>query len=190
MMARKRGPTLEELFGIFTQPEPVEVPSYVEIAADDVPQPYHDLLVHEHHMTVTVERFHGCPVKLRVLRHVALDHHYARMILLEREATGEVVQFGIARVDLDCCSEPVRAEILARRAPLGRILIEHGVLRHIDPTAYLRITPTAAMIEWFGMTRPEPLYGRLAIIFYEGQPAVDLLEVVRHEPPWPARPPK
>ena len=38
------------------------------VAAQDVPEPYRGLLVHEHHMTVTVEAYHGSPVNVRVLR--------------------------------------------------------------------------------------------------------------------------
>jgi chorismate-pyruvate lyase len=105
------------------------------------------------------------------------------MILLALEGSGEVVQFGIMRVDLRYCDETVRAEILCGKTPLGRILIEHDVLRHINPTAYLRITPNREFMECFGLKAAEPAYGRLATIFCNGLPAVDLLEIVRPENP-------
>ncbi len=180
-MGPSSSPGLRELFEVFAELEPIDIPEFQIVAPDQVPQPYRDLLVHQHHMTVTVERFHGRPVELRVLRQRTQEHHYSRMILLTLHGTGDVVQFGIVRIDLDRCSSAVRAEVLAGHKPLGRILIEHDVLRHIDPTCYLRIAPTRQMLQWFGVTEPAPLWGRTATIHCEGQRAIELLEVVRNE---------
>jgi len=100
------------------------------------------------------------------------------MILLALQGSGRIVQFGIVRIHFDYCDAAVRKEILAQNKPLGRILIEHDVLRRIEPTAFLRITPGAAMMRWFGLTEPVTTYGRLAIIHCNEQPAVELLEIV------------
>ena len=149
-----------------------------EVRADDVPPPYHSLLVHEHHMTVTVEDFHGDLVDVRVLACRHAGDSYAREILLELQKTRQVVQIGIMRINLGYCSAAVRREIIAQRTPLGRILIQHNVLRRIEPTAYLRITPGTAMMKWFHLHRPQLTYGRLAIIHCNHQPAVELLEIL------------
>jgi hypothetical protein len=61
---------------------------------------------------------------------------------------------------------------------LGRILIEHNVLREIEPTAYLRITPTPLLTNWFGLPEPQLTYGRLGIIHCDGQPAIEVLEIL------------
>jgi hypothetical protein len=92
-----------------------------------------------------------------------------------------VVLFGIMRIHLNYCTEPVRQAIVAATTPLGRILIEHNVLRRIEPTAYLKIEPGPRQLAWFGRTRPCPLFGRLAYIHCDGRPAVELLEVVPDE---------
>ena len=34
---------------------------------------------------------------------------------------------------------------------------------------------------WFGLERPQPLFGRLALIHCDGRPAIELLEVVAPE---------
>jgi hypothetical protein len=149
-----------------------------EVPADEVPPPYYGLLVHEHHMTVTVEAFHGDLVDVHVLASGQQDDWYAREILLELQGTKRVVQFGLMRINLGYCSPEVRAEIIAQQTPLGRILIQHNVLRRIEPTAFLRIIPGPAMMQWFGLDRPQPTYGRLAIIHCNHQPAVELLEIV------------
>jgi chorismate-pyruvate lyase len=170
------GPTLEGLFALFPPPE--EMPDYEMIPGEEMPEPYKGLLVHEHHMTVTVEAYHGGPVDVRILARRQDDDVYARKILLVHQATGQIVQFGIVRIDLSKTSAAVRDAILAGDTPVGRILIEHDVLRRIEPTAFLRITPRPVQMARFGMTEPRPLYGRLAIIRLEGKPAVELLEVV------------
>ena len=85
------------------------------------------------------------------------------------------------RVHLQYCSDAVRKEIIAGQTPLGRILIQHNILRRIEPTAFLRVIPGTAMMSWFGLDRPKPTYGRLAYIHCDGQPAVELLEIVAPE---------
>ncbi len=172
-------PSLEALYALF--PPGNDIPEYEFVPADEVPSPYHELLVHEHHMTVTVEQYHGDLVDVRILdRHVD-DENYARKILLALQGNGKVVQFGIMRVKMRYCSPEVQAEIRAGQTPLGRILIRHDVLRRIEPTAFVRVIPGKSMKEWFGLDRPRPTYGRLAVIHCNEQPAVDLLEVVRPE---------
>ena len=72
-------------------------------------------------------------------------------------------------------------EILQRQLPLGRVLIQNNVLRRIEPTAFLRVTPGPAMIQWFGLDQATPTYGRLAMIHCDNQPAVELVEIVAPE---------
>lgn len=168
--------TLEDLYNLF--PEAGDPPEYETIRGDDMPEPYRGLLVHDQHMTVTVEAFHGGPVDVRILARRQDGDVYARKILLVHQATGKVVQFGIVRIDLSMTSDPVRDAIVAGDTPVGRILIDNDVLRRIEPVAYLKITPRPLQMARFGMAAPAPLYGRLAIIHCDGQPAVELLEVV------------
>jgi chorismate-pyruvate lyase len=173
------GPELHSLCALFPPADYLAV--HELIPPEHVPPPYHGLLVHEHHMTVTVEAYHGGLVDVRVLDRRLVDDVYARKILLTLQRTGEVVQLGIARVRLRFTSDAVRAEILAARTPLGRILIEHDVLRRVEPTAYLRVVTGLAMMDWFTLAQPTVTYGRLAIIYCDGQPAIEVLEIVRPE---------
>jgi hypothetical protein len=153
------------------------------VAAARVPRPYQQLLVHEHHMTVTVEAHHGGLVDVEVLDKRMERNHYARKILLRLQRSGKVVQFGLMRVCFDFCTPEVRAEIRNEKTPLGRILIRHNVLRRIEPTAFLKVTPGPAMMGWFDLAVPTPTYGRLALIHCNGEPAVELLEIVAPEMP-------
>lgn len=175
-------PRLETLFRLFSPAD--DLPTRHDIVPGSaVPPPYHDLLVHEFHMTVTVENFHRELVDVRVLQATRDGDQYARKILLVLKHTLRVVQFGIVRMDLSRCNALVREAIVAERTPLGRVLIENDVLRRIEPTNYLRIEPGPAQMAWFGLVAPRPLYGRLGIIHWNNLPAVELLEIVAPEPP-------
>lgn len=159
---------LEELLALF----PAEGrPEWVEVSAGEVPQPYQGLLVHEHHMTVAVESYHDGPVDVRVLESRHDGDLYARRILLVHRPSGQVVQFGLVRLDLSRVAPEVRERIVEEKTPLGRVLIEHDVLRRVEPIAYYRF-PSAP---WFGGAT---CYGRVAIIHFDGEPAVEVLEVV------------
>jgi uncharacterized membrane protein YgcG len=172
---------LQRLLGLFPGGEDL-VSRYEHIPAALTPEPYKSLLVHEHHMTLTMERFHGSPVRVRVLNRRLDEALYARHIVLEREDTGAVVQFGIVRFDLSCVTTTVRDEILSERIPLGRTLINFNVLRHIDLGAILQIWPGPALRALLGGWADQPVYGRLATIFCNRHPAVDLLEIAAPVP--------
>jgi hypothetical protein len=170
------GPTVESLVALF--PGVDTALDYEVVPGDEVPEPYHGLLVHEHHMTVTVEAYHGGPVDVRILARRLDGPIYARKILLVHRATGQVVQFGIPRLDLDQTSPAVREDILAGQTPLGRVLIEHDVLRQIEPVAYLRVRLGPAQLAWFGRAGADVTFGRLAVIHFNGEPVVQVLEIV------------
>jgi len=70
---------------------------------------------------------------------------------------------------------------LVGQTPLGRILINHDVMRRIEPTGFLRMVPGPELMKHFGLSEPMPTYGRLAYIHCNEQPAIELLEVVAPE---------
>jgi hypothetical protein len=170
------GPDLHTLLGLF--PPADEVFEHEFVPGDEVPPPYNQLLVHEHHMTVTVEAYHGDLVNVRILNRRHKGDVYARKILLTLQGSGKVVQFGVARIHLNFCTPAVREEIIAGKKPLGRILIEHDVLRRIEPKAFLRVLPGPSLVKNFGLIRPVPTFGRLGIIHCDDFPAVEVLEIV------------
>ena len=141
------------------------------------PEPYKKMLVHDHHMTVAMETYHQSPVDVRVLDSHLDGTEYARKIILLKHGTQSPVQFGLVRFHLEYVTEAIRQEIIAGQIPLGRILINHNVLRHIDLGAILEITAGPALAKHLQMPVGAVTYGRLATIFCNRQPAVDLLEV-------------
>jgi hypothetical protein len=147
------------------------------VASALTPEPYKLLLVHEHHMTVTMEEFYHTSVVVKVLDRKLAGDIYSRKILLLREDDSRVVQFGIVRFDLSVVLPEVRAEILSEKTPLGRILINYNVLRHIDLGAILQLAAGPGLAGLLDCPAGQTMYGRLATIFCNQKPAVDLLEV-------------
>lgn len=166
------GPQLEDLLALFDIPRAMV--RHRIIPSDEVPEPYHRLLVHPQHMTVTVEDYYGGPVAVRVLQRRRDRDTYARKIVLDMH--GNLVLFGIVRIHLNHCDEAVRQAILKEQTPLGRILIEHNVLRRIEPTAYLVFDRGLTFSQ--GMKLDDETFGRLGIIYCDHQPAIELLEIL------------
>lgn len=174
--SRPIAPNPTELFAQF--PPASDTPDYEVIEADTLPDPFHGLLVHPYHMTVSVEAHHGDKVDVKILAVHHQGDFYSRKIVLTTRRTGKIVLFGIVRVNLALCAPAVREEIIAGQTPFGRVLIKHKVMRVIEPTAYLKIKPGPEQLAWFGATQPSPIYGRLAYIHCDNQPAVELFEAV------------
>lgn len=140
-----------------------------------MPEAARQLLDHRSHMTVAMERVHG-PVTLRVVdRGEDAVGRYAREILLRR-ADGRVVQHGIVRLDLRRLAPQTAAAIRAEAIPLGRILIDAGLLRDVHDVALLEIEPGPHLRRLFDNDRTT--HGRVATIDLDGVPAVELLEIV------------
>lgn len=154
------------------------LPSTVHVEAERVPEPFAGLLVHHEHMTTVLEQYHGAGVVLDVLEDHLIGDVYDRKVLLRTPRTGEVVEVGIARIHFRYTSDAVRDEILRRKAPLGDILIRHDVLRRIEPKWYFRCEPEGPLATAFGRPLRRPVYGRMGVIYCNGAPAIELLEVV------------
>ena len=169
---------LEKLVSLFPETECTPLYHQAEhVAREAVPEPYHRMLVHEHHMTVTMEAYHDCAVEVEGIDSGFVDDLYCRKILLRNDATREIVQFGIVRFNFNFVTDSVRQEIESRKIPMGRVLIQHNVLRHIDLGAIIRLNAGPGLAHYLRMNERETTYGRMAPIFCDGQPAVDLFEV-------------
>lgn len=172
------GPWLTSVLGQFPD-DRIEAGQVEVLEGDALTGAYSGLLDHTHHMTVTLEERYGAPVHLEVLE---VDHSgdsYSRKLILRAGEGGPVVLAGIMRFRLECVDQEVREEILEARTPLGRILIEHQVLRKIETIAFLRFPLGNSFGKLLDATEKEPFtYGRLAIIFCDGEPAVELLELI------------
>lgn len=175
-LIRSHGPTLESLFAAL--PRPLPVPAYSVVSANSIPEPFHQLLVHDRHMTIAQERFHSCKIGVRVLQSQLRDGWYARQIVLIPRGTDRVVQGGAVRIHLHMLDPEVQTAIRREDTPLGHVLINHEVLRQIEVTRYLRIAPGDALKAWPGFNPTERCYARLGILHCDRQPAIEVFEIV------------
>lgn len=155
-----------------------EVGRFDPSRAEALPPAFRRLLAHESHMTVTLEAFYHSSLDVQVLTKCETDQHYARRILLTRQSDGGVVQFGVMRVNSSHLSDAVRQEIETESHPLGRILISHDVLRKVELDTLWRVRPAVDLRRLLNMDEGQETYGRTALIHVEGEPAVELLEIV------------
>jgi chorismate-pyruvate lyase len=151
---------------------------FLPLLAAELPQQYQSLLAHHDHMTVTVEAWHNSLVEVRVLEEKREGDYYARKIVLARQRDGVVVQFGLMRINLQDLPEIVRLEIQSQALPLGRIMIRHHLLREVEVSQIWQIQPGPELRRHLHCSADEPIFGRTARILVEGQPVVELLEIV------------
>lgn len=173
---------LEELIGLFYTDDPTatqELGTFAQVPADKMSGAAEQLLNHNEHMTVTVEAFHDSEVDVRVLQELETNEHYSRKILLTRKSDNEVVQFGLVRLSMSTLPDSVQGKIREKSIPLGRILITHGVMRSVKLSNLFRITCGGELAEHFGVSVGSTCYGRTALMYCDGKPAIELLEIVK-----------
>lgn len=168
---------LDVLVGLFFD-NGAELGRFEDVDASKIDEPSRSLLAHDHHMTVTLERFHSSSVDVKVLATETVGMSYARKILLTTQSDGTVVQYGIVRLNFEYFDDEVREEILAQQIPLGRILINHDVMREVKLLNLYRIESGSELASEFGFSSKTSCFGRTAIIFCNGAPAIELLEIV------------
>jgi hypothetical protein len=153
-------------------------PSCVVVQPNEIPHPTDELLVHHEHMTEVLRKRYGKPVEVHVLDEHLNGNFYTRKVKLTPAGEGRIVEWGIVRLDLRYMSDAVRAEILAKKSPLGEILIRHDVHRRIKPRWFMQFPARGPMLKFFGDAGASALYGRIGTIYCDENPAIDLLEIV------------
>ena len=178
--ARWATPDLQSLVDLFYA-EPAELGEFQELQSDLLPTAYQTLLSHNAHMTVTLEEFHQSAVSVEVLDCQQTATHYSRKIVLRRNSDHLPVLFGIVRLSLNFLPEHVQQEIVAQQTPLGRVLIRNNILRNVKLLSLWEVKPGVELVELFSALEPEQpsCYGRTALSYCDGLPAVELLEIAK-----------
>lgn len=136
------------------------LPVIEAVRGDEVPEPFRTLLVHQDDMTPTLEKFHGDTIHIRVLRRQQRDDFYFREVLLVTDKDGRPVEFGAIKINLALFPPAAKADILAERVPLGRILDERAVAHESRPKAFLRVQSDTFINSVLGLGGPHTLFGR------------------------------
>lgn len=170
-------PHLGQLLDLFFQ-DPSDLGRIDLVEAEAMPAPYRQLLAHHDHMTVTVEAFHHSLVDVEVLEAFWEPPLYRRKILLRRQRDQAVVQFGLVLLDTSVLPEEATQEIIGGKIPLGRVLIEHNVLRQVHLSSLFRIQCGPELATLFAVPTGTETYGRTARIHMSGHPSLKLVEIV------------
>jgi hypothetical protein len=156
-----------------------ELGQFEPVPVESLPGAHRTLLAHNDHMTVALESFHQSPVSVNALAEWRDETSYARTSLLSRQSDGAIVQFGMMRIWLTDLPIDAQEEITSKQAPLGRVLIEHDVLREVELITLWKITPGPVLQQHLGVSGKTPIFGRTAQILVDERPTVQLLEIVK-----------
>jgi chorismate-pyruvate lyase len=154
-----------------------ELGRFEPVNVDQMPADYRSLLAHQEHMTVALETFHKSLVSVKVLDEWRDEASYARTSVLSRQSDGAVVQFGIMRIWLGDLPDTAQQEITSKKSPLGRVLIDHNLLREVELIALWQIEPAPVLKRHLQLKSDNPLFGRSAQILVDERPTVQLLEI-------------
>ncbi|MDG2224117.1 MAG: hypothetical protein P8L85_22235 [Rubripirellula sp.] len=147
-------------------------------SVESVPSPSDRLLDHHGHMTVAVESHFGQNVDVHVHRCKRQGDWYSREITLITQQSQRTIQYGIVRLDTTKLDAEVWRKIESQQVPLGRALIEHDVLREVQMCELWKVTAGPCLAEMMHLQLNDELYGRTALIYCDGVPAIELLEIV------------
>src|SRR5262245_52370147 len=156
----------------------VAPPKARKVSPEDLPPVYRRLLVHEHSMTMTLERQFRGTIALRTLSTLRRGSSFMRRVLLVRTDTGQPVAMGAARITLSDFAPRLRARILRNNVPLGRVLHDAGVDYISRPRAFLAVTPNQELMGVFWMREPSTLFGRRTDMIYRGRKIGAVVEIL------------
>lgn len=155
------------------------LPRIDQIREQEMPEPYHSLLVHQNDMTPTLEAFHKDSAHIRALSRDQRDGFYFRQVVLELNGNGAPIEFGAIKIMLDLFPPVARQLILAEREPLGHILAVCNVVHSSRPKAYLRIQSDDFINQALSLTGVHTLYGRRNTLFDpQGRPLAEIVEIL------------
>ncbi len=154
-------------------------PVVCEVTADEMPEPYRQLLVHERDMTTTLEHYHGGRTHIRVLNSSTHNGLYQREVVLALDATNQPVEFGAITVNLPRLPEKTQKTIISGRRPLGGILIEHGIPFVSRPKAFIQTEADNVISHALRVELGTLLYGRCNVLLDDhDQVIADIVEIV------------
>lgn len=173
-------PDLQSLVDLFYD-DPLSLGTFSELQDDVVPGDYRHLLAHDSHMTVTLEDYHHSEVSVEVVEFQRTQTHYSRKIILRRISDNKPVLYGIVRLSLNFLPAHVQAEIEAQQTPLGRVLIKNDILRNVKLLSLWKVNAGDELAKLFESSEgsDRTWYGRTALIYCDGLPAVELLEIAK-----------
>lgn len=156
----------------------IALPPYRIIDADDLPEPFRQLLDHKRDMTSVLQDFHSQKVHLENVDIVREDDHLMRRVALLAE-DGRPVEFGAIDIWLSRFTDEVQQVILECRTPFGAILNENNIAYTSSPKRFFEIDSIDFIGVALGLESSARLYGRTNILRSEdGQIMARVVEIL------------
>ncbi len=134
--------------------------SFNWMAGQSMPQPYRDLLVHQGDMTTTLEKYHQSPVALEVLQVTHEEGDYVREVILNKQTTGEPIEYGAIDIVLNHFPSREKDAIVSGKEPLGGIMNRMDHPYFSRPVGYFSLPAPSICQERFSCSPNTTLYGR------------------------------
>jgi chorismate-pyruvate lyase len=136
------------------------LPAIGHVQANEIPEPYRSLLVHNSDMTSKLQAFHKDAIHIQPLARHNTDNEYFREVVLVLEKAQKPVEFGAIKIILDLFSNDAQQEILKAHRPLGQVLTEYKIAFSSRPRAFLRVTADSFIQASLNLEGEAFLYGR------------------------------
>lgn len=147
----------------FYQTAKAPLPRYEVIAAEDVPQPYKKLLVHNGDMTSVLQNFHRKTVHVEAIDFIHRGDKVQRQVrLCGEDATP--VEYGAIEINLAAFEEAAQKDILDSYLPLGAILHKFKIDYLSRPRAFFKMQSDAHINAILGLSVSRILFGRVNIL--------------------------
>ena len=157
------------------------LPSVARVEAEEMPEPYRSLLVHESSMTLTLEKAYQRGVRLRVLKSALFGNVLSRQVVLVLDGDATVVEFGGIKIHLQHFPPQARQLVLEGKQPLGSILQSQGIEPASRPEYYIQVMADALIAGALHLAGPCLLYGRRSALLDSSRRT--LAEIVEILPP-------
>lgn len=156
-----------------------KLPSMEAITGTKMPEPYKSLLVHNHDMTSTLEKFHGGRIHLTLLRTWRKDDSYFREVILTLDGSEKRVEFGAIKINLSLFETEPRQKILEQHFPLGRILHDYNVPYHSNPRSFFKVHADDFIAEHLQLNSRPELYARRNVLSNpKGEALAEIVEIL------------
>jgi len=157
----------------------LRLPKIDRIAREQMPDPYHSLLVHESDMTPTLEKYHRASIHLRILGRERRGDFYYREVVLQLDGSEQPVEFGAIKMNLALFPPRARQLILGEHLPLGTILKQCEIGHSTVAKAFFTLESDEFISSALQLRESGRLYGRRAnILDPQKRPLSEIVEIL------------
>ena len=134
---------------------------FEEIASQELPEPYKQLLAHEGDMTSRLENAFRSSIRVNRIRSSSDGKNYFREVILETsDSPPRAVEYGAIEIQLSQLPDIAKQAVLAGEKPLGGILNEGRIPYACSLRGFFKIMPDHSMLEALAIEKPVELFGR------------------------------